>query len=57
VDVPSGSILSLYAIVYAGTADAMRKTGGATTAARADSVARAVQRELRKRGADAGGEP
>ena len=49
VDVPSSSILSLYAIVYAGTADAMRKQGDSTLAARADSVARAVQREIRKR--------
>jgi hypothetical protein len=49
VDIPSSSILSLYAIVYAGTADAMRKQGDSTLAARADSVARAVQREIRKR--------
>ncbi len=56
VDIPSGSILSLYAIVYAGTGDAVRKKGDSTTAARADSVARAVQRELHKRGSD-GGEP
>jgi hypothetical protein len=49
VDVPSSSILSLYAIVYAGTADAMRRKGDSTVAARADSVARAVQREIRKR--------
>ena len=46
---PSGSILQLYAIVYAGTADAMRKQGDSALAARADSVARAVQREIRKR--------
>jgi transmembrane protein TMEM260 (protein O-mannosyltransferase) len=49
VDMPSSSILSLYAIVYAGTADALRQKGDSVTAARADSVARAVQREMRKR--------
>jgi len=49
VDTPSSSILSLYAIVYAGTADALRRKGDSVTAARADSVARAVQREIRKR--------
>ena len=49
VDLPSSSILSLYAIVYAGTADALRRKGDSVTAARADSVARAVQREIRKR--------
>jgi len=49
VDVPSSSILSLYAIVYAGTADALRRKGDSVSAARADSVARAVQREIRKR--------
>ncbi len=50
VDAPSSSILSLYAIVYAGTADAMRQKGDTALAARADSVARAVQKEMRKRG-------
>jgi transmembrane protein TMEM260 (protein O-mannosyltransferase) len=49
VDIPSSSILSLYAIVYAGTADALRRKGDPVTAARADSVARGVQREIRKR--------
>ena len=49
VDIPSSSILSLYAIVYAGTADALRHKGDSVAAARADSVARAVQREMRKR--------
>jgi len=49
VDIPSSSILSLYAIVYAGTADALRRKGDSVMAARADSVARAVQREIRKR--------
>jgi len=49
VDAPSSSILSLYAIVYAGTADAMRQKGDTALAARADSVAKAVQREIRKR--------
>jgi hypothetical protein len=49
VDAPSSSILSLYAIVYAGTADAMRQKGDTALAVRADSVARAVQQEIRKR--------
>jgi hypothetical protein len=49
VDAPSSSILSLYAIVYAGTADAMRQKGDTALAARADSVARAVQQEIRRR--------
>ncbi len=49
VDAPSSSILSLYAIVYAGTADAIRQKGDTALAARADSVARAVQTEIRKR--------
>jgi hypothetical protein len=49
VDAPSSSILSLYAIVYAGTADAMRQKGDTALAAKADSVARAVQVEIRKR--------
>ncbi|HTC24104.1 MAG TPA: DUF2723 domain-containing protein [Gemmatimonadales bacterium] len=49
VDIPSGSILSLYAIVYAGAGDAFRKKGDSVMAARADSVARAVQKELHKR--------
>jgi transmembrane protein TMEM260 (protein O-mannosyltransferase) len=49
VDAPSSSILSLYAIVYAGTADALRQKGDTALAARADSVARAVQMEIRKR--------
>jgi hypothetical protein len=49
VDAPSSSILSLYAIVYAGTADAIRQRGDTALAARADSVARAVQAEIRKR--------
>jgi len=49
VDAPSSSILSLYAIVYAGTADAMRQKGDTALAAKADSVARAVQIEIRKR--------
>jgi hypothetical protein len=49
VDGPSSSILSLYAIVYAGTADALRQKGDTTAALHADSVAKAVQKEMRKR--------
>jgi hypothetical protein len=49
VDAPSSSILSLYAIVYAGTADALRQKGDTAVALTADSVAKAVQKEMRKR--------
>ncbi len=56
VDARSGSILALYAIVYAGTADAMRQKGDTALAVRADSVARAVQKEMRKRGTAVSGE-
>ena len=49
VDAPSSSILSLYSIVYAGTADALRQKGDTAAAVHADSVARAVQKEMRKR--------
>jgi hypothetical protein len=51
VDVPSASILSLYSIVYAGTAEALRHAGDSAGAARADSIARAVQENIRRRGA------
>lgn len=49
VDAPSGSILTLYSIVYRGYAEAVRlKAGdaGAAEAARADSVAAAVDASL-----------
>lgn len=49
VDVPSSSILSLYAIVYGGMADVFRKTGDTAAAARADSIAQAVSENLRRR--------
>jgi hypothetical protein len=49
VDAPSSSILSLYSIVYAGTADALRQKGDTAAAIHGDSVAKAVQKEMRKR--------
>ncbi len=49
VDVPSSSILSLYAIVYGGMAEVFRKMGDSTAAARADSISHAVSENLRRR--------
>lgn len=48
IDVPSGSILSLYTIVYGGGAGALRQIGDSVGAARADSVAAVVRRELER---------
>jgi hypothetical protein len=39
----------LYSIVYAGTADALRQKGDTAAAMHGDSVAKAVQKEMRKR--------
>jgi hypothetical protein len=46
VDPPSGSILQLYSVVYGGMARAYEAAGDSAVAARADSVAQAVNREL-----------
>jgi hypothetical protein len=46
VDGPSGSILQLYAVVYGGASKAFASAGQATEAARADSVAKQVLRNL-----------
>ncbi len=46
VDRPSGSILQLYAVVYGGAARAFASAGQSTLAARADSVARTVTKNL-----------
>ena len=46
VDPPSASILQLYAVVYGGTWPSMLAAGDSTTAVRADSVARAIQRNV-----------
>ncbi len=46
VDAPSGSILQLYSVVYGGMARVFETAGDSTLAARADSVAREVTREL-----------
>ena len=42
VDAPSGSILSLYSVVFTAAGSSMREKGDSVSAARADSVARAV---------------
>jgi hypothetical protein len=47
VDQPSGSILQLYAVVYGGAGKAFAAAGRTADAARADSVANAVSRNLR----------
>ena len=46
VDPPSGSILQLYAVVYGGSARVLEQVGDSARARLADSVARAVNREL-----------
>jgi hypothetical protein len=46
VDGPSGSILQLYAVVYGGASKAFASAGQAAQAARADSVAKQVMRNL-----------
>jgi len=46
VDLPSGSILQLYAVVYGGSARVLEAAGDGALAARADSVARKVSEEL-----------
>lgn len=48
-DPPSVSILSLYAIIYGGLAPTFRVHGDSVSAARADSVANAVEAALRPR--------
>jgi transmembrane protein TMEM260 (protein O-mannosyltransferase) len=46
VDPPSGSILQLYSVVYGGVARVYEAAGDTARAARADSIARQVNREL-----------
>jgi len=46
VDPPSGSILQLYSVVYGGSARVFETVGDSALAAKADSVAREVSREL-----------
>jgi len=48
VDPPSGSILQLYSVVYGGSAHVLAQAGDSALAARADSVAREVNEELRQ---------
>jgi len=50
VDAPSASILRLYAIVYGGMAAAFREHGDAALAARADSIAKLVDSEIKRAG-------
>ena len=47
VDRPSQSILSLYSVVYGAAAPSFRKLGDTTLAVRADSIARAVEGNLK----------
>jgi hypothetical protein len=47
VDPPSASILKLYELVYGGYADFLMELGDSAAAARPDSIARAVQRNIR----------
>jgi hypothetical protein len=46
VDAPSGSILQLYAVVFGGSARVLETVSDTALAAKADSVAREVNREL-----------
>ena len=46
VDAPSGSILQLYSVVYGGSARVFETVGDSALAAKADSVAHEVSREL-----------
>ena len=48
VDAPSASILRLYAIVYGGIASVLREHGDSALAARADSIAKAVENQIRR---------
>jgi hypothetical protein len=52
VDQPSGSILQLYAVVYEGAAKTLAAEGQKAEAARADSVAKAVNRNLNRGATD-----
>ena len=47
-DPPSASILRLYSIIYGGLATTFREQGDSVAAARADSIARRVDEEIRK---------
>jgi hypothetical protein len=46
VDMPSASILQLYAVVYGGSSSTLRGAGFEEEAARADSVAQAIQANI-----------
>ena len=46
VDMPSASILQLYAVVYSGSSTTLRDAGFEQEAIRADSVARAIQANI-----------
>ncbi|HEV8613837.1 MAG TPA: DUF2723 domain-containing protein [Gemmatimonadales bacterium] len=50
VDAPSASILRLYSIIYGGMAQVFREHGDSGLAARADSIARIVDSEIKKAG-------
>jgi hypothetical protein len=46
VDLPSGSILQLYDVIYGGASKAFAAAGQGAEAARADSVSKEVRRNL-----------
>jgi hypothetical protein len=48
VDVPSASILRLYSIIYGGMAGTLREHGDSALAARADSITKKVDAQVRK---------
>ena len=48
VDPPSASILTLYELVYGGYADFLEQQGDTAAAARPDSIANAVARNIRR---------
>ncbi|NOT08830.1 MAG: DUF2723 domain-containing protein [Gemmatimonadales bacterium] len=50
VDAPSASILRLYSIIYGGLSATLRQHGDSALAAKADSIARRVDEEVRKAG-------
>ena len=57
VDIPSATMLNLYAIVYAASAETFMAHGDTTWAARADSIATAIDRSLRPTGSPTLGGP
>ena len=50
MDAPSASILRLYSIIYGGMATVYREQGDSALAAKADSITKRVDSEIRKAG-------